>query len=934
MVAFFVVIVFFQINSAALAQGPGLDDTAGLEDLQPEVRLPETDIYQFIYRIINSFLGLLGIILVGLITYGGWMYMTSEGDPDKIARAKKILQNSIIGLLVILSSFAIAAFVFNVLLGGSSGGGFNPFDGRDPNTIGVTALGDGIIQSHYPQRDQTDVPMNTSIIITFKQALDPATVCADANANNTFCDAGDTLIADAASPVKDRIMIYKVDDLSKYYDEEKNTSDQRAPDTINVTSTDYKTFIFKPKSPLGSQGQQIWYAVKLIEGELAFANNESIDFGIDNMYVWKFQTNGELDLTSPKVTSVFPYPDDTQDDTGTVTAATQSSGSIMVTAQPNVARDSSVGDPQAPAGLPSEKAIVSKEYGCQWDGTIRVSINNNQATVAANGVTRGPSQGLINGDDVADQVASIGCGLSLTPADGTFTEGNAWNIAVKAKIDADTLRVGSITYTFISDPTDLAQNKIEADGTTNTAKNIISVINNATNGNGSVSATAGGTTVNLTAKTAGIAGDNITLSSKSSALTIKSMTGGSDTVTSNIIHDRPDEYRNAIVQINFDEAMNPLQLQGPASEIQNYISVEADGTLLDGIFEISNNYKTVEFRTNDNCGQNSCGDDTYCLPADANIRVFIKAADLYICNPVSSPNPDLCSLTSENRGGFGEYPVCNVVGRAFGVCQDSRKASREESEFYPQWDTASTAGAMDVSFNSLDGNKDGIADGPEGQSGRLPYSENNQIAANHGDDYEWSFWTNDQVNLDSPIIEDSYQKLGNKNLVRQGDQALNADHGDPLRIKFNELMMSSSLKPGRNYPDDFYNDPSGNIPREYAVFVNYSGTPLGYWVGKEDYDIEFDINNDGTPDPADGFDDQTEAVVSHTTFGDSSAYGFLIGSGVKDIYQNCYNPARDTSARGQSTCNVLDPDPNNNDIGLSCCRGEPLLDPDDVCHRF
>ncbi|PIR95033.1 hypothetical protein COT95_00890, partial [Candidatus Falkowbacteria bacterium CG10_big_fil_rev_8_21_14_0_10_37_6] len=107
--------IFFIAPNIALAQQGvdtpvGFEDTAGLENTvitnedSGIVLDTNTDLRIFIARIINVSFGLLGIVLLSLIIYGGWVYMTSEGDSDKVSRAKAILKNAAIGLLIILSS--------------------------------------------------------------------------------------------------------------------------------------------------------------------------------------------------------------------------------------------------------------------------------------------------------------------------------------------------------------------------------------------------------------------------------------------------------------------------------------------------------------------------------------------------------------------------------------------------------------------------------------------------------------------------------------------------------------------------------------------------------------------------------------------------------------------------------------------------------------
>ncbi len=79
------------------------------------------DIRVTIANIIRVFLGLLGVVAVALIIYGGYLYMTAEGVPEKIERAKKLLISALIGLVIILSAFAIASFVLSRLVAGTGG---------------------------------------------------------------------------------------------------------------------------------------------------------------------------------------------------------------------------------------------------------------------------------------------------------------------------------------------------------------------------------------------------------------------------------------------------------------------------------------------------------------------------------------------------------------------------------------------------------------------------------------------------------------------------------------------------------------------------------------------------------------------------------------------------------------------------------------------
>lgn len=93
--------------------------------LPPEVQeasgLQAQDVRVTIARIINVFMGLLGIIAVVIVLIGGFMWMTSGGDEDKTKKARGLIFAGVVGLAIILSAFAIARFVIGSLLSATAG---------------------------------------------------------------------------------------------------------------------------------------------------------------------------------------------------------------------------------------------------------------------------------------------------------------------------------------------------------------------------------------------------------------------------------------------------------------------------------------------------------------------------------------------------------------------------------------------------------------------------------------------------------------------------------------------------------------------------------------------------------------------------------------------------------------------------------------------
>jgi len=549
-----IITAVFLFGNIVIAQG-NVDPFGGKKvELENQLGLGNYDPRVTAAKIIRYALGFLGIIAIGLTIYGGFIWMTSGGNEQKIEQAKKILQNGAIGLIIILAAFGITTFILNKLLeisGPGGPGGSNPPSGKGK----LTALGNGIVQAHYPGRNATNVPRNTKIVVTFREPMMVGDIVNGANVN-------------AAN-----ILIYKsIDEEDGPY----------VTDTIAVTASstaDNRTFVFRPSEPIGSPSENIWYTVALSKnirkanGQAAFGNSAGT-IG----YSWPFEVSTLIDLRPPQIESVLPKPSTT-------------------------------------------------------------------------------------------------------------------------------------------------------------------------------------------------------------------------------------EPRNVVIQINFDEAVDPIAVSGNVASGFDRIVVSNGPAPLDGNFYISNQYRTVEFLTNDECGTNSCGETIYCLPGLANLSVLIKA--------------DSLEMTGQ-PGGIFPYD-----------------------------------GALDMANNSFDGNHDGVAQGPETPtspyfgSGQPPYNENAPDAAIQGDDFIWSFATDNTIDLTAPRIES----------ISPGINQSNVDRNQDVEAGFTKYLMSYSL------------DSS----------ISIGGTDA-FWIAKD---------NAGT---------STIAIIKHDPFEINTAYSPEYTSGIRDLYQNCYVPCSGLGLTGTPSC--------------------------------
>ncbi|MBU2542299.1 pilin [Patescibacteria group bacterium] len=77
--------------------------------------LGKQDIRDTIAKIINVGLGMLGVVAVVIMLWGGFRWMTAGGNDEKVGEARKIIFAGIIGLAIVLSAWAIARFVLEQL---------------------------------------------------------------------------------------------------------------------------------------------------------------------------------------------------------------------------------------------------------------------------------------------------------------------------------------------------------------------------------------------------------------------------------------------------------------------------------------------------------------------------------------------------------------------------------------------------------------------------------------------------------------------------------------------------------------------------------------------------------------------------------------------------------------------------------------------------
>ncbi len=304
-VASFVLVVFASFVFAHAVRAQVTANEVLPTELGNVIGTGSGDIRIIVARIVRAFLGFLGTIALVLILYAGFTWMTSAGDADKIDRAKKILTSAVIGLVIVLSAFAITSFIISRLLnegggagGGSSGGGSSAPDERACIGLSATcpagALGNGIIESHYPNRNATGIARNTRIVVTFKQRIDPASlIIGGPNATVAISKSVD-VGASSQFP-------------------QKYPQSLTAADIDVAISADGKSVVFTqrncPTNCFGSPSENVFYTVGLrggTEGIRRDGGAPAFTGTFNSGYLWEFQVSTALDLTPPKISRIVP----------------------------------------------------------------------------------------------------------------------------------------------------------------------------------------------------------------------------------------------------------------------------------------------------------------------------------------------------------------------------------------------------------------------------------------------------------------------------------------------------------------------------------------------------------------------------------------------------------------------------------------------------
>jgi uncharacterized membrane protein YjgN (DUF898 family) len=113
--AVFIGLISLLILPAATFAQTDDDEWLTLTEFGESTCLPTAPLQATVARIINAALGLLGLVAVVIILIGGFKWMTAMGNDDNVKKAKALIIQGVIGLIIVVCAYAIAQFVLSAI---------------------------------------------------------------------------------------------------------------------------------------------------------------------------------------------------------------------------------------------------------------------------------------------------------------------------------------------------------------------------------------------------------------------------------------------------------------------------------------------------------------------------------------------------------------------------------------------------------------------------------------------------------------------------------------------------------------------------------------------------------------------------------------------------------------------------------------------------
>lgn len=155
----------------AMSLAPSLVSAQGLKEAMKELTKTagpagveqNKSLSDIVGTVINVALSLVGIIFLLLMVYGGYLWMTDRGNEEQVEKAKGIIRAAIIGIVIVMSAYAITVLVTSRFGGAGGGRQFRRSVRRRRRRIAYVHVENRVIRFFvrvYGKRQQLEKPVH------------------------------------------------------------------------------------------------------------------------------------------------------------------------------------------------------------------------------------------------------------------------------------------------------------------------------------------------------------------------------------------------------------------------------------------------------------------------------------------------------------------------------------------------------------------------------------------------------------------------------------------------------------------------------------------------------------------------------------------------------------------------------------------------------
>jgi hypothetical protein len=380
-----------------------------------------------VISVINWALGILALIAVLIILWGGFTWLLSNGAEEKVEKAKAIIKNGVIGLVIILASWGIVTYIINKLLDVTDATSTQDTSGTGPGTS--TGAGAQLKIDHTNPSGNINDPANQNVPLCYGVAITFSDQVITKTINNDTPDVVSddnikvTVVGGSGDPLPGKFS-FSVDNPAVVV---------FRPNEDYLPNTDYHVEIKTGTTGVaGVNDQQL---------QIYLANSS-------NHTNFTFHTGTETDKIPPvvDVVDVNPYP---EDDAVEICLNPTIQVSFSESLDPTTPSDANIWLYQAAEGVtPTDQLdisnIKSSSIGGFADDTVVTGVQNQLEPKTTYGISLyGGKDGNKNNDAITDM-----CG---NPLDGNYN-GTAQGSVADDFVDSPTSAANKQAFCYCNLP--------------------------------------------------------------------------------------------------------------------------------------------------------------------------------------------------------------------------------------------------------------------------------------------------------------------------------------------------------------------------------------------------------------------------------------------------------------------------------------------------